>query len=174
MALIVEDGTGLSTAEAYCSTAYADTYHLLRGNTLWATMSTNEKEQALRRSADYMVQVYRSKWKGYRVNASQALDWPRTGVLIEDSLTGDIILQSTIVPEDIQRANAALSFNAAHGEMLPDVSSQNVVRKKVDVIEIEYDKNSTTLPIYRSINALLAPYMDGAGNSSNVSRAIRA
>ncbi len=35
MALIVEDGTGLSTAESYISVADATTYHTARGNSSW-------------------------------------------------------------------------------------------------------------------------------------------
>jgi hypothetical protein len=50
VSLIVEDGTGLATAESYISVADADTRQAALGITNWATLSTAEKEQALRRS----------------------------------------------------------------------------------------------------------------------------
>ena len=43
MALVVEDGTGLATANSYATVATADAYHALRGNSTWVGIST-EKE----------------------------------------------------------------------------------------------------------------------------------
>jgi hypothetical protein len=156
MALIVEDGTGLTNSECYCSLVFADTYHLDRGNTLWATMTSNEKEQAIRRSADYMRSAYRGGWKGYRIKTTQALDWPRANVVIDDYT----VISASIVPLEVQQANAALAFTAAHGEMIPDIT-QAVVREKVDVLEVEYDPNSPSSPRYKAIDLLLAQYMNG-------------
>ena len=84
MSLNVETGTGASNSESYASVTNADTYHSNRGNSLWATLTTPEKEQALRRATDYMEQVYRKRWKGVRVNATQALSFPREWVERED------------------------------------------------------------------------------------------
>ena len=164
MALIVEDGTGLTNSECYCDVAFADLYHSNRGNTLWATLSTNEKEQAIRRSADFMIEFYRSAWQGVRVLTTQAMDWPRNNVVIDQITT----VASNIVPLEVKQANAALSFTAAQGELLPD-QSQGVLRKKVDVIEIEYDINSSQTPRYKAIDALLAPYLLGiSATSANI------
>ena len=53
MALIVEDGSGLSGANSYASTAQADTYASDRGLTAW-TGDTATKEAALIRATDYL------------------------------------------------------------------------------------------------------------------------
>jgi hypothetical protein len=157
MALIVEDGTGLTNSEVYASLAFVDTYHADRGNTLWASLSTNEKEQAIRRAADYMRAAYRGGWKGYRTKTTQALDWPRYEVFIDDYT----IVSSSIVPIEVQQANAALAFNAAQGEMIPDIT-QGVIREKVDVLEVEYDPNSPRSPRYKAVDLLLGQYLNGS------------
>ena len=66
MALIVEDGTGLETAESYASVAQADARLAALGMTNWATLTTTEKEQALRRATVAMVQFFGGRWKGAR------------------------------------------------------------------------------------------------------------
>lgn len=50
MTIEVETGSGSATSESYASTSDVDTYQSNRGVTLWATLSTAEKEQALRRA----------------------------------------------------------------------------------------------------------------------------
>ena len=73
MALIVEDGSIVTGAESYISVADASTYHSNRGNTAWASLSTDAiREQCLRKATDFMRQAYRSRWQGYRVNEDQA------------------------------------------------------------------------------------------------------
>ena len=67
MSLIVEDATGLSTAESYLSVANADTYHAsYTGSTAWSGASTGTKERALRRATQYLDSVYGGRWLGER------------------------------------------------------------------------------------------------------------
>lgn len=156
MALIVEDGTGLSTAESYISVAFADTYHSVRGNTLWATMSVNEREQALRRATDYMGQVYRLQWQGRRISSTQALDWPRYDVVVDG-----YYIASNILPNDLKNASAELAFKAAGGELYAD-QGQGVISEQVGPIKVEYNPNSPATIRYKAIDALLLPFFDGS------------
>lgn len=174
MSLIVEDGTGLSTAESFASTAEADTHHSDRGNTLWATLSTAEKEQALRRATDFMEQTYRERWKGYRLNGTQALDWPRTFVYLESFVHGAVgtypyLVASDIVPAEVKKACIELAFKAASDDLSPDLS-QGIKREKIDVIETEYDQYSPQNKRYVAINATLRPYLKITGPSVTLSR----
>lgn len=181
MALEVEDGTAKADAESYISVTDADTYFANRGYTLWATMSTNEKEQALRRSTDYMLQVYRLKWKGTRVNGTQALDWPRNWVLRDDyefaTLNGAQVIggrqyyPANEVPQEVRNACAELAFKAAGGDLAPDIG-QRTLREKVDVIEVEYDRYSPQFTQFRAIDNLLAPFLDDRGGT--IRRVVRA
>ena len=72
MALITEDGTGRADAESYCSVAAADAHHAARGAAAWAALTTEAKEQALRRATDYMGQIYGPLWAGHRSLPTQA------------------------------------------------------------------------------------------------------
>ncbi len=73
MALIVEDGTGLSTAEAYASVVEADAYFVLYPNPLW-TGSNTDKEAALRQGARFLDTRYRIR--APRKYQYQALAFP--------------------------------------------------------------------------------------------------
>ncbi|MBF0374875.1 MAG: hypothetical protein HQL39_15825, partial [Alphaproteobacteria bacterium] len=64
MSLIVEDGSGLSDANAYVSLAYADGYHALRGNAAWAAAGQPARESALVRATDHLDRAFR--WRGER------------------------------------------------------------------------------------------------------------
>lgn len=165
MALIVESGSGMATAESYVSVAAATTRQAALGNTNWATLTTAEMEQALRRATTHMGQAFRGRWYGARVNSTQALDWPRHGVTID----GYAVL-STIVPTDIANACSDLAFKAAGGDLAPDLA-RAVVRRKVGPLETEYDRNSPQATRYRAIDLTLSPYLTG---SSTMARLVRA
>jgi hypothetical protein len=161
MALIVENGTGLSNAESYCSEVYADDYHEKRGNAAWD--SVLDKEAALRKATDYMLQVYRSRWQGTRLTTTQALDWPRSNVGIDVYTTVD----DDIVPVEVKNACAELALKTYSAELYEDIG-QKVKRKKVDVIEIEYESASTQTKQYRAIDAMLSPYLLSSNGGFNV------
>ena len=179
MALIVEDGTGKADAESYISVANADTYHANRGNTTWATLTTDEKEQALRRATDYLLEVYRLKWKGSRVNDIQALDHPRSFMERDDGeylsyenlniSNGNYYYPNDVVVTEVKNACALMAWKAAAGELAPDLS-QGVLREKVDVLEVQYDPNSTQYVRYRAIDNLLRPFLMGGANSLKAKR----
>ncbi len=164
MALIVEDGTGLSTAESYVSVAAADTRQTALGNTNWATLTTAEKEEALRRATVHMGQAYRTRWTGMRAHSTQALDWPRYDVCVD----GYSVL-STIVPADIANACADLALKAAAGDLAPDLT-RAVIRKKIGPLETEYDRNSPQATRYRAIDMALSPYLTGSGAMARLVR----
>lgn len=160
MALVVEDGTGKADAESYISVADAGTWHSNRGNTAWAAIATEAaKEAALRKATDYMVQVYSLRWKGNRVTATQALDWPREGVEVYG-----FEIDSDVLPEAVANACAELALRASAGDLTPDVT-RRTLREKVGPIEVEYDPNAPTLPDYQAIDNMLAPYLDNSGSS---------
>lgn len=181
MSLIVESGTGASDSESYISVADADTYFSNRGNATWAALTTTVKEQLLRKGTDYLVQVYRLKWKGSRVSTEQALDWPRDYVEREDFqdvylndyfiLSGINYYANNIVPTEVKYACAEMAIKAAAGDLAPDLS-RRTTREKVDVIEVEYSEYGTEYVRYRAIDNMLAPFIDG-GSSGAIRKVIR-
>lgn len=163
MSLVVEDGTGLANAESYISVANADAYFTARGNATWAAITTTAlKEEALRRATDYMVQVYRQRWQGYRMTDTQALDWPRSGVVVDAYRYVD----TDEVPTEVAHACAELAVRASAGELVSDLS--RVARRvKVDVIETEYEPGSLHKS-YPAVSRLLAPFLKSAGGATLV------
>lgn len=166
MTLIVETGTASSTSESYASVAYCDTYHDAIGNAAWALLSTTLKEQALRRATSFLCQSYRLQWKGVRVNATQALDWPRYDVSIPDLGVFNAIA-SDVVPDLVQKATAEMALLASAGPLNPDLT-QNVVSKQVGPIKIVYDSSSPQAKRYSAVNDILMPLIGSSGNGVNV------
>jgi hypothetical protein len=115
VALTVEDGTGLTDANAFISVAYADTYHSDRGNTNW-TGTTADKEAAIIKATDYVEKRFKFKFKGFRKNREQSLSWPRIGAFDPDGFEyGD-------VPSVLEMGIAEYALRTmVHGELSPDV-----------------------------------------------------
>lgn len=164
MALIVEDGTGLSTSESYCSVAAANARHTALGNAAW-TGTDAAKEAALRRATAYMEQAYRNRWKGTKLLRAQALSWPRYGAVADG---WDI--DSTVVPADIANACADLALRALSADLNADLT-RAVVREKVGPLETEYSAYGPEAVRYRSIDMALAPYLAGGGVTARLVRA---
>jgi hypothetical protein len=160
MSLIVETGTAAHDAEAYASVVYCDTYHSNMGNTLWASLTTVEKEQALRRAATFMCQSYRTRWKGYRVKETQALDWPRYDVQIPDLGVFNIVYPDT-VPDLVMKANAILANHAISEDLNPALT-QRVVKKAVGPLSVAYDSNSPQGKQYVAVTDMLRPFFESA------------
>lgn len=166
MTLIVEDGTGRDDAESLASVAQADAHHAARGNAPWAQLQVIEKEQALRRATDYIGQMYAAKWKGTRVRAGQALDWPRADV----RLPGAGFVPSDAIPRQITQATAELALRAAAGELAPDLG-RTVAEKTIGPIKTVYASGAPAYVQYRSIDLLLQPLLGGGGLGIRLERA---
>ena len=171
MALVVEDGTGIATAESYATVAAADARHAALGNTAW-TGGDAIKEQALRRATQHMVQAYRTRWRGTRLLRAQALDWPRYGVTADG-----YDVPSTEVPAEVVAACCDLALRALAGDLNPDLTadtSRVVIREKVGPLETEYAQPAISAPQsprYVSVDAMLAPYLIGGGAMARLVRA---
>jgi hypothetical protein len=158
MGLTVENGSGLSNADSYLSVADADTYYALYSSlAAWATALTAAKERALRLATRFLDARYGRRWIGTRVNAVQALDWPRMGVCDSDGFA----LDSTVIPQAVKNAVAEAAFRVAAGEDLQaDLeSSAGVIMESVKVGPIEetkqYSEPDGPLTEYQVIDGLL-------------------
>lgn len=162
MSLIVEDGTEIAGAESFISVADSLTYHSNLGNNTWATITTTQQEQALRRATKYMTQVYGPRWSGVRMAATQSLDWPRSG-----AYAYGFSIDTDVVPEIVQNACAELALKAAAGELLSD-KQRAKIRVQVDVISTEYDRFSSHATKYEAVEAMLSPLFKYASGSEMV------
>lgn len=109
MAFTVEDGTIVEDANSLCSVEFADAYFTDRGVTTW-TGADSAKESALIRATDFMEIRYADLWLGDRLDAGQALSFPRTDIEQDD-----------VVPVAVQKACAEYALRTLDGTPLaPD------------------------------------------------------
>lgn len=151
MAIVTEDGSGKPDAEAYCTVDFADAYHAARGNE-WAG-SASVKEAALRRATDYMAAY---TWKGERISATQALAWPRDGVVVDG-----YEVDADSVPAAVQRACAELALRALTEPLAPDLDRQ-VVSETIDAISVTYAQGARESKRWAAAENLLRPYLTGS------------
>lgn len=174
MTLNVETGNAGNASDSYASAADADTYFSDRGLTNWATLSLNEKEQALRRATDYMQQTYRDRWAGFRTTTTQALDWPRWNVPLKDLPgsygAGPVYFDSHSIPSEVKTACIMLAFKAAAGDLAPDLGSQKA-SVKIGPIETTYFQGTRQATKIQSVDHILQPYLNGSGLNIKVVRA---
>lgn len=128
MAFIVEDGTGLSNANSLCDVVFANAYFTDRAVTAW-TGTDVIKQANLIKATDFIVTRFDPFFKGERLQATQALSFPRLG--------------TDEVPELVKKACCEYALRALTSALLPDpVIDETGVglqlsRKKVGPIEKE-------------------------------------
>lgn len=104
MALITEDGSGKSDAEAYSTVAEYRAYHLARGTTVSAVDATCE---AVLRTANSYIESWRaSQFRGTKASKEQALSWPRLGARDTSGWPVD----STEIPAKLKQAEMELAY----------------------------------------------------------------
>lgn len=154
MALVVETGAGLTNSEVYGEIADATAYLAKFGKTTLAGLASDAlKEAAMREGALFIEQVYGPQLPGERTTGAQAMEWPREGASYNDGkeIDGDE------VPQDYIYATFEAAELAAAGETLIDSSdaSDNLKRKKIDVLEFEYFAPGTSRKTYHVLEGYL-------------------
>lgn len=154
MSLIVEDGTGLATAQSYISVADASTYHTAHGNSAWAAAATDALREAALVRATAAIDGLKA-WKGYRSNQTQALAWPRIGVVDTDGYEFDY----DDIPQKLKDAlcEGALLELATAGSLTPALERGGAVRReKIGSLETEYEPGASRKTVYTIIDNLLS------------------
>ena len=153
-------------ANSYATAADADSYHAARGNAAWMAGDFTSREAALIRASSYLTSL---SWIGTRTDGrSQALAWPRTGVV--DAEGND--LASDELPAEVRDAciEIALREVASPGVMAPDVTmSAAVKREKIGEIEVEYlgtASASSAVPVVTAISGLIDQFLVSPNSGS--------
>lgn len=165
MPLIVEDGSGLPGADSYISAADATAYHASMANTAWASLTDAQREPLLRRATAYMEQAYRTQWAGTRVNATQALSWPRYDVPLPDVIALGGLRQtvpSDVVPREVRQACAELALRAISRDLAPDIG-QAKARTKIGPMEVEYAEGSAPVVRFRAVDNMVSAFFGSSG-----------
>ena len=163
MNLILEDGTGLETANSYASVAEADAYHDSRLHSLaWTAATTPVKERALAMATTTLDAM--TAWQGSRASAAQALAWPRTGAIYDGLLVEDM------VPAPVKRATAELARLLIGEDLTQDVAQNNVESLNLGdgalEIKLRGDREKKRVP------SIVGELLLGLGNLTGGSRGI--
>ena len=162
MALVVENGTGLSNAESYASVADATTYHSNLGNASWASASGTNQEIALRKATIYLDAKYRGQWRGERILQTMSLSWPRYNVIDDDNFE----VVSTAVPQALKNACMELALRALTTTLMPDYTAGSVEAETLKVGEIEitskYSSGKTAWTSFPVIDRMLESLLMGS------------
>lgn len=114
MAFTLETGDGVASANAYVDVAFVDEYHGDRGRTAWSG-GDSVKQAAIIRASEYVDKRFGGRFRGYRQDSGQALEWPRLDAEDDDGY----LLQG--VPFQLKKAVAEYALRALlSGELAPD------------------------------------------------------
>lgn len=135
--LVVEDGTGISNANSYCTLDYALEYCTMKGYTDWQNLSENEQKIYIIRGTEFVDNFY--NWRGIRYRQSQSMAFPR------DNIYDDDRYEVVGIPEKLKKACIEAAFlNVSSGaNTLFSTKDENgaIKKKKVETLEIEYFGN---------------------------------
>jgi hypothetical protein len=157
---VVEDGTGLSNANALITVAEANQIIENFGDSIdWSDSEDAEKENAIRESTRYLNFNY--IWDGTKTYSTQSCQWPRFEVYDEDYNAID----SDVIPDRIKEACAYLALKVIEGEtLLPDFENESKIKKTKDVIgpiteEREYVVGENPDKTYQIADRLVEPFV---------------
>lgn len=176
MALVVEDGTGLSNAESLVSVTECDTFWTAFDASKWQG-GTTLKEAALRRATAYLSNSF--DWDGIKSKLrKQALAWPRIGCADREQQP----ILGTEIPVEVKTAVyhlAALELETPNA-LNPTVTlSEKTKSEKVGTIAVEYANIDTGVnaytPIISMVGDLISPFLRTNGVATSITgRADRA
>lgn len=158
MALIVETGTGLTTANTMASMDDADSYQSVRVNSAWDDADYDVKEAALVKASAYLCDERRFPWVGVKAGGyNQRMPWPRTGAVETDGT----VVPDNVVPWRVMDAVCALAGLSAAGTDLQPALERGgqIVSETVGAMSVTYAAGAPAGTVYSVADGLIAPLL---------------
>lgn len=154
MTITIEDGSIVAGANSFVTVAEVRTFATERGVNSLPTDDL-EVEALIIKSMDYLFGK-ESSFKGVRAVYSQELPWPRAQVYLREAPVG-----SNEIPVELKKAQMQLVLEAVSQDLDPNGAGREVIREKVDVVEVQYNPtgNSTVRPRFHKVDRWLEPLM---------------
>ena len=168
MALVLEDGTGLSTSNAFVSITEANAYFVARSDTTWTAVAPTDalKEGAILYATRILSNCY--EWPGTILDdgaTPQALAWPRNYAWDRDGR------ELLLVPSLVKDATCELAkFELSNPAATAVSRNQTLSSVSLGKLAVSFRDDAPTLAFLPFISKLLAPILIG---SSFTARAIR-
>jgi hypothetical protein len=180
MSFTVETGLIVANANSYVTTDEADLFFENSGDTVWAGASDENKEYALVAATRYLQQKYRLRWKGARMDAFQALDWPRRGVDVPDffdpyytnafvpvNFMNSAFIPTNVIPAEVKAAQCLLARATMDSTGAPTIVLQASLgrvtkREKLEGLEVEYADSAAgqrQLTVYWDAQEIIRPFL---------------
>ena len=153
MALVPEDGTGLSTADSLCARAFADAYLLSVGlSTNWLASDTDgAKRDAALRIASIVVSEWEPEWLGCQLTTAQAFAWPRVGL---NRVGASLAVSGQAAPTRILNLVCEVAYLQKTAAAFTKAESQNISGVVVGPLEVDYDLARSASKRYRQLDRL--------------------
>lgn len=163
MALVIEDGTGKSTANSFVTDAEFVAWAKARGRYEGLPESGTERAPFIVLAADYLSNEKRFRWRGTRLLAEQALPWPRSGVVDRDGLSW----ASNVVPWRVKQAQCEAAYLSMTGTELQPALDRGgrVVSESVGPISTTYAQDAPPETEIPSVVGILEPLLYTASES---------
>ncbi len=179
--LVVEDGTGLSTANTYISAADADVYNANLGRAEWDELEADEKAAALVKATQYIDTTF--NWLGLKGSRAQALQWPRHLGIGTDGEPLPIVDRDGYdiegVPIEVIKATAEAAFLSLENDLF-QIADPNgkIIRDKTDVLETQYQEETASskpaeATIFQALNLMLRGLYARPTSGATVGKAFR-
>jgi DNA mismatch repair protein MutH len=137
---------GAANANAYCDLTFADQYHANRppSGVTWASASTDQKTAAILWATLLMDRLW--DWTGWVVTVTQALMWPRQGMLLRN---GWGYVDTTIIPTEIKQATAEYARQLLVSDIAgnSDVETQGVKAFTAGPVSFTFKDGVTAKPM---------------------------
>ena len=141
--MTVEDGSIIADANSFVSRDFAAGYHSARDHTDWFELTGQQMDAYLIKAADYMFQQWTDRWKGYRVDVDQTMDWPRAYVQTEDFQEYEsgpystifpfnnlaYMIPTTVIPKEVKDCQCYLARELLNGDLNPVLTSGGSVKR---------------------------------------------
>lgn len=162
MALIVETGDQIANANSYVSLAEARSIAQSYGFSL--SGNDTDDEGFLGQGLLYL-EGYRNRYKGQKVSADQALQWPRRGATLDGYDFDD-----DMIPVMLKQAQSVLGAKVAEGiELFPDATAEEVTgairERRVGWFSRSYHEGASVsdadnvTPLLSLVDLLIAPIL---------------
>lgn len=151
MAITVEDGTVVASADSFVSETVADAYFAAHDNpTAWTGATSALQESALKYAAQTLGGAF--EWEGTITSLTQTLCWPRSDAADREDRT----IASDVIPQSVKDAQCELAL--VHlGAALNQTHDRGgaVVSEKIGPIETRFSDNAPAEATWPYIARLL-------------------
>ncbi len=172
MSLVLDATVGSASANAYCTRAEADAYHLARVHSDdWTSATTTDKDAAIVMATRLLDSMY--EWDLFPVNTTQALQWPRAGIPAANKLRA---ILPTEIPVELKNATAefARQLIVEDRSLDNDVETQGLTSLRAGSVALTFKNDVNAKIVPDAVVFLLPPWWGTVRGRSSVSGEVAA